>query len=668
MEERRTISISYRADLQDLIKQLKELPNITEQQAQDMVNALDNQLQSAEEAARRAAEAAAEAASRAAEEIEGLEEAADDASSRLDQIGESGAEAEGAFGSLAETVGIFNPELSESIQLFSDASAAGTGLLENLQSMNPIMMIATGIIAGLVTIYTSYEAELSNARELTLELREAQNALNDTLQSSQENLEDAANKLRMQRLEFKLLTGQISEYEYNLEQAGESANEAFITNIQATEEAIENNESLLKTVKALQEAYLKGGQARNVALSEDEKDRLRTLQLQQDTISNTLDLTDISIQSTTALLHLEKILVNEISQEEKKKQVIQAMQEESVNLAMEMVTLEKELADANEEAAEQAERRAQAAEKTAQAEEKTIDALEEAFALSDDILKEKALQDKMDRAMAEAFLSDEGKKKLAQQDRINAEIEAITRLGIATDREAEAAMAIEALRHQGKMENLEKEEETILGITESQLENSRMINDSFSALTGSLQQLMEQKMEINTIDVEAGRKQQEILDSLTEKEREALKRRSKAAIALFQLSKAASLAEVAMTTAENVAKAQGYGPVLAPIMTGFAIATGTAQAAVIASQPAPQVKFHMGGMAPDEMGARVLRGEAVLDRATVRRIGGEQGVRNLQQGEAPTTQTVVIQPFKHFGRFAADLGIRKTKQVGIRGY
>jgi hypothetical protein len=87
---------------------------------------------------------------------------------------------------------------------------------------------------------------------------------------------------------------------------------------------------------------------------------------------------------------------------------------------------------------------------------------------------------------------------------------------------------------------------------------------------------------------------------------------------------------------------------------------------VVLSQQMPS--FHMGGLASDESTARVLKGEAVLDRATVRRIGGEQGVKNLQQGASPSVQTVVIQPFKHFGRFAKDLGISQPKRAGIRGY
>ena len=68
------------------------------------------------------------------------------------------------------------------------------------------------------------------------------------------------------------------------------------------------------------------------------------------------------------------------------------------------------------------------------------------------------------------------------------------------------------------------------------------------------------------------------------------------------------------------------------------------------------------------MGARVLQGEAVLDRATVQRIGGEEGVQQLQEGNIGDSKVVVIQPFKHFGRFAKEIGFKAPIQTGLRAY
>ena len=68
--------------------------------------------------------------------------------------------------------------------------------------------------------------------------------------------------------------------------------------------------------------------------------------------------------------------------------------------------------------------------------------------------------------MAMAFLDDEGKKKLAQRERLEEQIKAIEDLGLATGREAEAELAAIALRKEAEedlndelLENEEKLQE-----------------------------------------------------------------------------------------------------------------------------------------------------------------------------------------------------------------
>ena len=90
------------------------------------------------------------------------------------------------------------------------------------------------------------------------------------------------------------------------------------------------------------------------------------------------------------------------------------------------------------------------------------------------------------------------------------------------------------------------------------------------------------------------------------------------------------------------------------------------------NQPPP--KFDVGGMvgqsdplAPDQTQAQLLTGEAVLDRSTVQKLGGEQGIRDLQN--TSRSQVVVIQPFKHFDRFmstAKKRGRFGTKRASSR--
>ena len=134
---------------------------------------------------------------------------------------------------------------------------------------------------------------------------------------------------------------------------------------------------------------------------------------------------------------------------------------------------------------------------------------------------------------------------------------------------------------------------------------------------------------------------------------------------LFALQQAGAVANIAMKTAENITTAQGFPPPLNIIGTGAAIAVGAAQTAAVLSQSPP--KKHMGGMIqPDEVGnVTMLRGEAVLDRATVRNIG-EEGVRRLQENRM-NPEVVVIQPFKHFDRYLTGRNRRQKKSVNT-GY
>ena len=83
--------------------------------------------------------------------------------------------------------------------------------------------------------------------------------------------------------------------------------------------------------------------------------------------------------------------------------------------------------------------------------------------------------------------------------------------------------------------------------------------------------------------------------------------------------------------------------------------SAAAQSANVMAQKPP--KFHMGGMmenTPDERVVIVKSGEAILDRATVNQLGGSQGMRNLRNGDTPSPQVIVMNPYKHFDRFMTD--------------
>ena len=127
---------------------------------------------------------------------------------------------------------------------------------------------------------------------------------------------------------------------------------------------------------------------------------------------------------------------------------------------------------------------------------------------------------------------------------------------------------------------------------------------------------------------------------------------------LFKIQQGLAVSEIAMNTAIGVSNAWaqfGAFPPLATAATVAILAAGAAQSAVVMTQQPP--KFDTGGMIgnndplqPDQKLIRAQTGEAVLDRATVNRLGGEKGVRNLQGGGS---QVVILNPWKHLDRWNA---------------
>ena len=121
---------------------------------------------------------------------------------------------------------------------------------------------------------------------------------------------------------------------------------------------------------------------------------------------------------------------------------------------------------------------------------------------------------------------------------------------------------------------------------------------------------------------------------------------------LFRANQAASVANIAMKTAEAIAAAPAqFGP-FAPAAIAAIVAQAAVQTGVVLAQQPP---LHMGGvvapLAPDEQSRTVLTGEAVLDRATVRRLGGQGGIQRLQEGGTTSPDVIVMNPFKHLDRY-----------------
>lgn len=142
-----------------------------------------------------------------------------------------------------------------------------------------------------------------------------------------------------------------------------------------------------------------------------------------------------------------------------------------------------------------------------------------------------------------------------------------------------------------------------------------------------------------------------------------------AARRLHRLNQSAAVADIITNAAVAVMKGFAQlGPVGGGINAAAMAALSGAQIAAVVSQPVPE--FDTGGMVgsrgfggPDQVGASLLTGEAVLDRQTVRNIGGADGLRSLQRGGGG--DTIVVNSFKHFDRFLASSMRRPSRIRGL---
>lgn len=658
-EEKKSIEISYKADINDLKNKLAQIPNITSEEAKKMVAALDRQLKQAESASKKSAEAtkkaaqeAGKSAANASREFDHMADAAKRSEERLDMVAEKSGDIDRGFSSVGLALRGVNPQLAEAADGLADMFAVGEGVLLTFKSLNPAVLAVTVALGALTLGYTAYQAQVEAANQAIIAQKEAMKGLNNALLDQRNNFYAANDAINGMRDQLALARGEITKYEYDRKKATLDTGAQFDTYISKQEEIIEQRKEERKLVQSIRNG--------NVLLSEDEKNRLKNLQLLIPGISLTQDLLDGSAQSSGELYKIEQAISANIQQQNLGLDRLKTQKDEAVTIAKQLVDIAE---------SERMEKEAQAkVEKNITKEKGDQKDLEaERLKAIEDSLKADAEQQsirqshlaELQKIIDDNILSEDQKKEAAYQK----ELERIDELARMTGDIGLANMALWAMEHQKKMDGLEAEQQKKKAMFEQDLANGSALADQVAGLASTYSELAAQKMQVIKVDAEEQKKKQEEFAKMTDLEREAYNQRKKIAMRAFRFEQAASLAQIAFNTAEAITKALAYPPILRGAMIATIGATGMAQAAVVSGRQPPSM--HTGGMAPDEMGARVLKGEAVLDRATVRAIGGEQGVKDLQQGNMQQ-QTIVIQPFKHFGRFAREIGFQPPKKTGIK--
>jgi len=351
-EEQKSIEISYKANISDLKKKLEQLPDITSQEAKKMVSALDRQLKQAERAAKKSTEATkkamsstSSAAQRGQKDFQRLASSADHASERLKRVGESSGDIDRGFSGIGLALREVNPQLAGAADGLADTFAVVESLSMGFGALNPMVLAGAAAIGTLTLGYMSYQAEMEKTKEIVLAVREAQKLLNDETKSQRDNIADALNKVAAIQDQYRLLTGEITDYEFAVNEAGRAAAEALQPNIDAQQEIINQRQKDLDLIQKLFKAnQTLGTQA--VILSDEETSRLQTLQLQNDRIDNRVVLTERGAKVAGQLAHLEKIIEQDLSRQNVILGGLQDKRVQAVDQARQIAEFQQETAQA----------------------------------------------------------------------------------------------------------------------------------------------------------------------------------------------------------------------------------------------------------------------------------------------------------------------------------
>ena len=759
-----TVSISYRADIKDLLAQLKKMPNISEEEARKMVKGIDRQFKQMEKSYQKAAKNGVASMNRV---IKSQKAATLSARS----LRKEAANLDRLTGELSVGLGLVNDDMAMIAQTASAAASGAEGLARAMMAMNPVGLALIGTITAIGGAYLLFSHN-------TDKLDEATQKFQATLQNNakeMERLEQIADKASQSfgtitsstnnlRNEILVLRGELSEVdlaEMGIEQkVFETVQKLTNERDKQVEALILQRSTLLDTEKAIerqrtalerQKNALFGVGVEQGAITGKTQHLLRVTGQRQEIeeqIRKVIKDTNVNIfkqgRETEKLLK-EKI---EIEKAEKRSNDLAKRRQEDLKAFIKQVKQEqKELAQIaalSKQTSEdflKVQSQIQSIEDQRLKDElKRLDINIQSLKKQGEFVKHGAVIESLQRKqviqqMQLEQLYSEQNQALEDQKALNEsrsteanqivtaaqaefdklkeiaetkeQLAELAKLELSLQEAKEQAQSIEAqnvesLKHlevaQYKTrEDLERKlhelkmnfnateqaanEAALKAFTKGAAFTFQQMQNLASAVMNANNQI--QQNNLKAIEQNRDRALSEIDDlekrgSISEKEaakrREEMEERyadtvQQKQVEIFYSQQSAARSRVLIEAA--VAAARAFSDYPFPVSLGIsALAAAGAAAQLKAINSAPPPQFDIGGMigstdpmAPDQRTARVLEGEAILDRATVQRIGGEQGVRRLQRDGASSSGVVVIQPFKHFDRFIK--GARRRGAFGM---
>ena len=640
----KSIQINVEADLKHLLNNLQKMPNMTKKEAQKMVKTLSTELKKAEMAAKEAAKATQTS-------FKNIDNSAKSAAQSTRQFKKQTRELGGAVQATGDLIGEFDPALGGAVVTIQMAGMAVRDLGKAFLTGNPYILAAVAAIAAGVAVYSVFAAETQALETQQNNLQGAITAADSAIQMQIEAALNAATALQGARqsvedlqFEYDLLTGKVNKFDADMRKANKASQKfqaqlvkesgdlavANLRAIKAQEQKIKEIKNTIALEAKLGKHQRENGKQNDLAILRQNQLSSATEKLNQmraDAAKQEEEFTNQIADQAFEFENLQQDIAKTREEQRKQREEEKALQDAARNRAQRLANQQREAAKAR---AEELKEEARLMAITGKLEQMQITESQSALSIEN-----------QNRAARIALIDDEIKRKEAQLQ-LDTDITNQTITGLEAQKQANLDLAqSEEQIAIAKATNLELDQQ-ILGLREG-------LQIKEEALSKMRQKNLEEEGEkakltgdqIAGFYIQSAKAASELIKMVGGENK-------KAALIAFRVSQAAAVAEIAINTAKKVMEVAPN-----PFAMGAIGALGALQAATVLATPPPE--FHMGGMigkGDDTKQITALSGEAVIDRQTVQRLGGEKGVNALQRGNmSPSNQVIVIQPYKHFDRF-----------------
>lgn len=639
----KSVEISYRADIKQLLANLKQMPGITEKQAKEMVTGLNKQLRQAEKAAARAAKTTVKS-------FDQMGKAANRASINARGLRKDFANIDRLSSEASQALMVFSPAMGEAAAQASTFAGAAESAGRALMVGNPLFLAAAAAAGIAFVAYQSFT-------ERSAELAEQGKKLNKVLKDSAEELEKQEEAAEIARKSFADIVEQTENLRNEIRLLNGEISQAEFERLNVDSEVLKTTQALTKERDNQVNALL---MQRSALLDVQRAQQKQFETVRKDRYADNQEKQRLSAETRKTAAEIEAINQKIKDTQSELNEQIRITTEETERLLQEKIKIKEA-----DKAASEAEKRRKEAQKKKDKEENDAlkkqkeeqKKLQEIQQLSLETAQKKQQLDNQNFVGMAAIVSKEQEiaaKKKVQIDALDEQIKkaqelaALAKEEATTDEQKQAAQQVE-LETQELIKELKQAQSLAELEAEKQLQKLRE-EGSKKALKNSADL---RKQELQTAH-ELFNATSDFANALGDLQQTANKQNKETALRLFRFNQAAAIGDIAFSVAKGIAEAASLPPILRGAQIAAIVATGAAQSASVMAQQPPTADMGMIGnsdpLRPDERMVRVLKGESILDRATTASLG-EDGVRALSSGGGMQPQVVVMQPFKHFDRY-----------------